>query len=104
MRVLGTIIKLFATYKPIVFWGWIAAVLAVISIAFFIPILIEFIQTGLVPNFPTLIVCGFTMLAAIHSLFAGVTLQTMVQKNKQDFEMYLNETSREKRRLLAEKK
>lgn len=103
MRVLRTIGKLFATYKPMAFWGLIAAVLAVISIGFFIPVLITYIQTGLVPNFPTLIVCGFTMLAAIHALFAGMTLQTMVQKNRQDFEMYLNETSREKRKLISQK-
>lgn len=103
MKVLRTIGKLFATYKPMAFWGLIAAVLAVISIGFFIPVLITYIQTGLVPNFPTLIVCGFTMLAAIHALFAGMTLQTMVQKNRQDFEMYLNETSREKRKLISQK-
>lgn len=102
LKVLRTIVKLFATYKPMAFWGWIAAILAVISIGFFIPVLITFIQTGLVPNYPTLIVCGFTMLAAIHSLFAGMTLQTMVQKNKQDFEMNLNEASREKRKLISE--
>ena len=102
MKVLRTIGKLFATYKPMAFWGLIAAVLAVISIGFFIPVLITYIQTGLVPNFPTLIVCGFTMLAAIHALFAGMTLQTMVQKNKQDFEMNLNEASREKRKLISE--
>ncbi len=100
MRVLRTIAKLFATYKPIAFWGWVSAILAVISIGFFIPILVTFVQTGLVPNFPTLIVCSFTMLAAIHSLFAGMTLQTMVQKNKQDFEMRLNEVTRDKHNAL----
>lgn len=99
LKVLRTIMKLYATYKPLAFWGWISAILAIVSIAFFIPVFVTFIQTGLVPNFPTLIVCGFTMLAAIHALFAGMTLQTMVQKNKQDFEMYLNDASREKRDL-----
>ncbi len=101
MKVLRTILKLYATYKPLSFWGWISAILAFISVGFFIPILVEFIQTGLVPNFPTLIVCGFTMLAAIHALFAGMTLQTMVQKNKQDFELNLNEAANEKKRLMA---
>ena len=101
MKVLRTILKLYATYKPLSFWGWISAILALISVGFFIPILIEFFQTGLVPNFPTLIVCGFTMLAAIHALFAGMTLQTMVQKNKQDFELNLNEAANEKKRLMA---
>lgn len=102
MKVLRTILKLYATYKPLSFWGWISAILAFISVGFFIPILVEFIQTGLVPNFPTLIVCGFTMLAAIHALFAGMTLQTMVQKNKQDFELNLNEATNEKKRLMAD--
>ena len=101
MKVLRTILKLYATYKPLSFWGWISAILAFISVGFFIPILVKFIQTGYVPNFPTLIVCGFTMLAAIHALFAGMTLQTMVQKNKQDFELNLNEASNEKKRLMA---
>ncbi len=102
MKVIRTIIKLYATYKPLAFWGWISALLAIISIAFFIPVFVVFIQTGYVPNFPTLIVCGFTMLAAIHALFAGMTLQTMVQKNKQDFEMYLNDAARAKRKLKKE--
>ena len=101
MKVLRTILKLYATYKPLSFWGWISAILAFISVGFFIPILVKFIQTGYVPNFPTLIVCGFTMLAAIHALFAGMTLQTMVQKNKQDFELNLNEAANEKKRLMA---
>lgn len=101
LKVLRTIAKLFATYKPMAFWGLISALLAVISIGFFIPVLVTYVQTGLVPNFPTLIVCGFTMLASIHSLFAGMTLQTMVQKNKQDFEMSLNKTSEEKRKMLS---
>lgn len=38
---------------------------------------------------PTLIVSGFTMLAAIQSLFSGLILATITQKNRQDFEMQL---------------
>jgi hypothetical protein len=37
------------------------------------------------------------MMAAIQSVFVGVTLQTIVQKNRQDFEMELMRTSREKK-------
>ena len=36
------------------------------------------------------IVCGFAAIAAIQAFFAGQTLQTMYQKNRQDFEMELN--------------
>lgn len=88
-KVLKTILKLFRNYKPMAFFGAISAVLIILAIAFFIPVFIQYLQTGLVPNFPTLIVCGFTAISAIQSFFAGLTLQTMCQKNRQDFEMNL---------------
>ena len=88
-RVLRTILRLFRNYRPLAFFGWIALVLAALSTGFMIPVLHTYFVTGFVPNFPTLIVCGFTMLAAIHALFTGLQLQTMVQKNRQDFEMQL---------------
>lgn len=89
MRVIRTIIRLYRTYKPMNFFGAIAAVLAILSIAFLIPVLVKFSRIGLVPNFPTLCVCGFVMLAAIQAFFSGMILQTISQKNRQDFEMEL---------------
>ena len=77
--------RLFRTYRPGVFFGVIAAVLAIISAAFFIPVFTAFKRTGEVAQFPTLIVCGFVMIAAIISYFAGVVLKTIYQKNRQDF-------------------
>ena len=56
------------------------------AILFFIPVLIEFLRTGLVLKFPTLIVCGFVMMAAIQSFFAGLILSNMAMKNRRDFE------------------
>lgn len=88
-KVLRTIIRLFRNYKPFKFFGIIAAILAVLSIAFFIPVLVEYIKTGLVPNMPTLMVCGFAMIAAIQSLFSGLVLENIQQKNRQDFELAL---------------
>lgn len=98
IKVLFTVARLYRNYKPLSFFGIFAALLSLISILFFIPVWIEYLRTGLVPSFPTLIVCGFTMLAAIISLFSGIMLQTMVQKNRQDFEMVLIRISREKNR------
>lgn len=89
MKVLKTIMRLFRTYKPLAYFGTIAAVLALLSVIFVIPVFSVYLKTALVPNFPTLIVCGFTMLAAILSLFTGLQLQNSVQKNRQDFEMQL---------------
>ena len=68
----------------------IASILAGISIWFFALVMENYKNTGLAPEFPTLMVCGFTMIAAIQSLFAGMQLQIIVQKNRQDFEMNLH--------------
>ena len=82
MKVLKTIMRLFRTYKPLAYFGTIAAVLALLSVIFVIPVFSVYLKTALVPNFPTLIVCGFTMLAAILSLFTGLQLQNSVQTLK----------------------
>ena len=89
LKVLFTIFRLYRNYKPINFFSIIALLLTLISAAFFVPILITYTKTGLVPNFPTLIVCGFIVMAALMSLFTGIILQTLRQKDRQDFEMSL---------------
>ena len=88
-KVLRTIFRLFKNYKPMQFFSLLALVLAIISVAFFAPVFVTFLKTGVVDKMPTLIVSGFTMLAAIQSLFSGLILATITQKNRQDFEMHL---------------
>ena len=85
-RVLGTIFRLYRDYKPFGFFSLFELLLAVVSVLFFIPVLAEYFATGLVLKFPTLIVCGFVMLAAIQSFFAGLMLSNSAQKNRRDFE------------------
>ena len=62
----------------------------------------SYVQTGLVDRFPTLIVCGFTMIAAIQSLFTGLTLDTLRKKDRQDFERELLHAKAEKRKNLSD--
>ncbi len=95
MKVIFTIIKLFRIYRPMKFFSMIALLLAVVSTGFLFPVLDIYFKTGLVPNFPTLIVCGFVMLAALYSLFSGIVLQTIYQKNRQDFEIELYHVMKE---------
>ncbi len=97
LKVLRTIVRLYRTYRPIGFFGTIALLMALVAAVFFIPIVHTYLRTGSVPNFPTLIVCGFTMIASIQSFFAGLTLETMIQKNRQDFEMELHHAYENKR-------
>lgn len=87
IKVLHTILKLCRNYKPCFFYGVISLTLVIIAVLFFIPILITYIDTGLVPQFPTLITCGFVIIAALISFFTGLQLQNSVHKNKQDFEI-----------------
>ena len=90
-KVIKTIAKLYRNYKPMGFFGWIAFILAVIALLFFVPVWNVYYHTGMVPNFPTLIVSGFVMMAAILAFFSGTILQTICQKNRQDFEMRLQQ-------------
>ena len=102
-NVIRTIFRLYRSYHPFGFFGIIALLLAVLSLLFFVPIVGEYVRTGLVDRFPTLIVCGFTMIAAIQSLFTGMTLDTLRKKDRQDFEMELLRAKREKRERLGGK-
>lgn len=86
-KVLRTVGRLFCVYHPLRFFGIIGLILAAIATGVFIPVLMEYFETGLVLRFPTLIICGFMMLAAIQSIFSGLVLETMEQKNRQQFEL-----------------
>ncbi len=97
-KVIRTIVKLYRDYKPLGFFGMCAAVLTVIAVLMFIPILIAYLETGLVLRFPTLFVCGFIGLAALQSLFAGLMLSNMALKNRRDFEYRLTLVTRRVRR------
>jgi putative flippase GtrA len=73
-KVLKTIGRLYKNYKPLGFFGMLSALLVLIAAILFIPVFVTYLKTGLVPNFPTLIVSGFVALAAIQSFFAGLII------------------------------
>jgi len=98
MRVIKKMLQLYKNYQPLKCFGMFACLLFLVAIVLFVPILIEYFQSGLVPRFPTLIVCGFMVLAGIQSLFAGMILDVTVAKDRRDFEYRLNRVSTEKRK------
>lgn len=102
-KVLLTIIKLFQTYRPLRFFGIFSIVLLLLSLVFFVPVFVEYTKTGMVEKFPTLIVCGFAAIASSQSFFAGLMLQTIYQKNRQDFEMYLYDVTFRYKMLMDKK-
>ena len=101
-RVLGTIFRLYRDYKPFGFFSLLSLFLAALAAVFFIPVLVEFVKTGLVLKFPTLIVCGFVMLAALQSFFAGLILSNMALKNRRDFEYRFTMVCEKERRKREE--
>lgn len=91
-KVLKTIIRLYKNYKPRQFFTLFSFLLGIIALIFFVPVFITYIKTGLVPQMPTLVMCGLVVLAAIQSYFSGLILSTIAQKSKQDFEYKLVQT------------
>ena len=90
IKVLYKIVQLFKNYKPFGFFGVISLLLMVLAAALFTPVFMEYLQTGLVPKFPTLIVSGFLALAAIQSFFSGMILSEIAAKERREFEYRLN--------------
>ena len=96
VKVLRTIVRLYRDYKPMGFFTVLAALLAILAIIFIIPVITAYWETGQVRKFPTLIVCGFTMIAALQAFFSGMILSNMSLTNRREFEIQLNQLHRHK--------
>ena len=59
-----------------------------------------YLQTGLVPNFPTLIVSGFIALSALISFFSGLILSEIVEKERREYEFRLQMIEMSKKRIV----
>lgn len=91
IKVLSTIATLFREYRPFAFFTSIAAILEVIALAFFVPILLEYFKTGIVLRFPTLIVSGVIALIGILLWSCGLILEVIVKKHRELYEIMLNQ-------------
>lgn len=102
LKVIRKMMQLYKNYKPLRFFGAICLLLMVAALILMVPILADYFETGLVPRFPTLIVCGFLALAGIQSFFAGMILDVMSAKDRRDFEYRLAKISAQKRESITE--
>lgn len=89
IKVIGTILKLYKDYKPFSFFTILSLILGMVSTFFFIPVFADYLQSGIVERFPTLIVCGVVMIMAILFFTIGIILETLRVKDKHDFEYRL---------------
>ena len=89
-KVLRTIARLYKDYKPLPFFGIIAAVLMILAMVFVVPVLVEYARTGLVPRLPTFVAACFLALFSLQSLSCGLILDTQGKLNRQNFELQMN--------------
>ena len=90
IKVIKTILRLFRDYRPLAFFSLASLIMTILSLILFIPVFNEYLETGLVPRYPTLIVSGFIFVTAILTFFCGVILEVVSQKHRQLYEMLLN--------------
>ncbi len=91
VKVIKTIATLFKEYKPGLFFNLIALIIFIVAAILAIPVFIEYMNTGLVPRFPTLIVSGLLVVISLLLTTTSIILQVIVKKNKQIFEILLNQ-------------
>lgn len=90
VKVLMTIFNLYRNYRPLRFFSAISLLLMILALILFFPILAEFLKTGLVPRFPTLIVSGLIAITSILSAMCGLILDTIAVNARKDFELKMN--------------
>jgi len=79
--VLRTIFTLFKDYRPMSFFGFLAAILFIAALVLFVPVLIQFMETGMVARFPTLIVSVGFVVASLLFFAVGCILDTIKKYN-----------------------
>lgn len=83
LRILKTIVVLFKDERPFVFFGLGALILALLSIVIGSPIVLHFLETGLVPRLPSAILATSIMMLAFLSLVCGLILDTVTQGRRE---------------------
>ena len=89
-KVIKKAFSLFIHFKPLLFFSILASVLFLAGAIGMIPVFVEYFATGLVPRFPTLIVCGFVILLSLLLLVCGLILEVANTRHKQLMEVLMN--------------
>ena len=98
IKVIMTILKLFRNYRPLSFFSIISLIILLIdAIVLTCVVLVPYFNTGLVPNYPTLIVGGFVGVTAVMLFLCGLILDSVWQKERREFEFRLMMVENEKK-------
>jgi glycosyltransferase involved in cell wall biosynthesis len=82
-RILRTIVNLYRLERPVLFYGTIGAVLVIAAILLALPLIRTYLQTGLVPRFPTAILVTGMVIIAVLCFFAGLILDTVTRGRRE---------------------
>ena len=82
-RILKTIVNLYRTERPVLFYGSIGALLVIAAVILAIPLVQTYLRTGLVPRFPTAILVTGMVIVAVLCLFAGLILNTVTRGRRE---------------------
>ena len=82
-RILKTIAVLYRIERPVLFFGSIGALLLAVAIVLSIPLVITYLNTGLVPRFPTAILATGLVIIAVLCFFAGLILDTVTRGRRE---------------------
>ncbi len=82
-RILGTILKLYRSEKPLRFFSILGALLAALSVILIIPVLVTFVEQGIVPRLPTAVLSMGLMILAMLSVSSGLVLDTVTRGRRE---------------------
>jgi glycosyltransferase involved in cell wall biosynthesis len=82
-RILKTIGTLYRVERPVLFYGGLGALLIILAIILAVPLIITYLDTGLVPRFPTAILVTGMVIIAVLSFFAGLILDTVTRGRRE---------------------
>jgi len=82
-RILGTILRLYRSEKPLRFFTIIGVFLALVSIGLAIPVVITYLEEGLVPRLPTAVLSTGLMIIAVLSVSSGLVLDTVTRGRRE---------------------
>jgi len=82
-RILKTIVTLYRIERPVLFYGSIGALLVVAALLLAVPLIQTYLQTGLVPRFPTAILVTGMVIVAVLCFFAGLILDTVTRGRRE---------------------
>jgi len=82
-RILKTIVTLYRIERPVLFFGSVGALLVAVALLLSVPLVVTYLNTGLVPRFPTAILVTGMIIVAVLCFFAGLILDTVTRGRRE---------------------